>query len=254
MNRSLEKRRIMARGIRDGVPIALGYFAVALSLGININNINQNAVGPALSAAQSFLASLLCLSSTGEFAAFTLIGANATYVEVAVMTLIINARYLLMSCALSQKLEPRAGIPARLLVGYAVTDEIFGIDIAYPGSLSPWYTFGAVLIAAPGWASGTWAGVMMGSLLPARIVSALSVAIYGMFIAVIVPPARRDRIIAVLVVSSMLLSWLAGLWLDTSPLFASLSGSMKVSLRVIALTVILSALAAWRFPKEETFS
>lgn len=131
-----------------------------------------------------------------------------TYFEVAVITLIANARYLLMSCALAQRFAPETPFWHRLLIGYDVTDELFGITIARPGSLNPYYTYGAILLAAPAWASGTALGIIAGNLLPLRVVSALSVALYGMFLAIIIPPARKDRIVAVLVVISFALSFL----------------------------------------------
>lgn len=224
------------RGIRDGVPISLGYFAVAVSLGIAARSAG-------LTAFQAALASLLNNASAGEFAAFTLIGAGAGYFEVALMTLVANARYLLMSCALSQKLDAATPLLPRLVIGFDVTDEIFGAYIAQPGALEPHYAYGVILIALPGWALGTYLGVAMGSALPARLVSALSVALYGMFLAVIVPPTRRSRVLAGLIVLSMALSAL----LSLAPAFAFLS----TGARVILLTVALSALAAWRFPVRE---
>ncbi len=224
------------RGVRDGVPISLGYFAVAVSLGIAARSAG-------LTAFQAALASLLNNASAGEFAAFTLIGAGAGYFEVALMTLVANARYLLMSCALSQKLDAATPLLPRLVIGFDVTDEIFGAYIAQPGALEPHYAYGVILIALPGWALGTYLGVAMGSALPARLVSALSVALYGMFLAVIVPPARRSRVLAGLIVLSMALSAL----LSLAPAFAFLS----TGARVILLTVALSALAAWRFPVRE---
>ena len=232
----MNKRALLAKGIRDGIPIALGYFAVSFSLGIAARDAG-------LTAFQAMLASFLNNASAGEHAAFTLIGAGAGYLEVALITLIANARYLLMSCALSQKLDPSTPLLPRLIVGFDVTDEIFGVSIAQPGKLNPWYTYGVMLVALPGWAVGTYFGVLMGNVLPTRLVSALSVALYGMFIAVFVPPARKDKIIAALVVVSMFLSWLFA----TIPLF----NFMSEGIRIIVLTVVISAAAAALFPIKE---
>ncbi len=228
-----DNRSAFAKGFRDGIPISLGYFAVAFSLGIAARNAG-------LTAFQAMLMSILNNASAGEFAAFTLIGAGAGYGEVALMTLVTNARYLLMSCSLSQKLDPKTPLIPRLIIGYDVTDEIFGVSIAYPGKLNPWYTYGVILIAVPGWALGTYLGVLMGSALPTRLVSALSVALYGMFIAIIIPPARENRVIAGLVAVSMILSWLVA----SIEWFNFLSSGMQV----ILLTVLISAFAAWKFP------
>ena len=221
------------RGIRDGIPIALGYFAVAFTLGIAAKNAGFTAV-------QAMVESLTNNASAGEYAVFSLVSAGAGYWEVAVMTLVANARYLLMSCALSQKLAPETPLYHRMLVAYDVTDEVFGISIAYPGRLNPWYTYGAVAVAIPGWALGTFFGVVVGSVLPLRLVSALSVGLYGMFLAIIIPPARRDRVVLGLVLLSFAASFLAGRW----PLLAGISPGIKT----ILLTVVLSLGAAELFP------
>lgn len=221
-----------ARGMRDGIPIMLGYLAVAFTLGIA-------ARGAGLTAPQAALASLLNNASAGEHVGFTLIAARASYLELAVMELVANARYLLMSCALSQKLDPRTPLGHRMLIGFDLTDEIFGISMAQPGYLEPWYAYGAMVVAIPGWALGTFLGVLLGNILPARVVSALSVGLYGMFIAVIIPPAKGNRflcgLIAVAMAASALFAAAAAL-----PLLANLSEGM----RIILLTVALSAAAA----------
>ena len=226
-------RRVLYEGMRDGFPIALGYFAVSFSLGIAARNAG-------LTPMQGFWASLLNNASAGEYAAFTLMAAKATYWEVAVITLIANARYLLMSCALAQRFAPETPFFHRLIVGYDVTDEIFGITIARPGYLNPYYTYGAILLAAPAWAIGTALGIMAGNVLPLRIVSALSVALYGMFLAIIIPPARKNRIVAGLVALSFALSFAC----EYLPGVASLSSGT----RTILLTVLISGAAAVLFP------
>lgn len=220
-------------GLRDGVPIALGYFAVSFSLGIAARNMG-------LTAFQGFLASLLNNASAGEYAGFTQIAAQATYWEMALITLIANARYLLMSCALSQRFSPDTGLGHRMLVGFDITDEIFGITIARPGFLDPYYSYGAMVLAIPAWASGTALGVMMGNILPVRVVSALSVALYGMFLAIIIPPCRKSRAVAGLVGVSFLLSFITA----SIPAFAVLSDGMCI----ILLTVLISAAGALLFP------
>lgn len=228
--------KVMKEGFRDGIPIGLGYLAVSFSLGVAARNAG-------LSAFQGFLVSLLNNASAGEYAGFTVIAANGAYFEIFLMTLIANARYLLMSCALSQKFSPDTPLIHRIIVGYDVTDEIFGITIARPGMLDPFYSYGAILIAAPAWAGGTALGVIAGNLLPARAVSALSVALFGMFLAVIIPPARKNRIIALFVLVSFAASFAA----TYLPLISQLSGGT----RTIILTVLISAIAAILFPVNE---
>ena len=146
-------RKVFCEGMRDGVPIALGYFAVSFSLGIAARTAGFTPL-------QGFVASLLNNASAGEYAAFALIASGATYLEVAIITLIANARYLLMSCALAQRFAPGTPFFHRLIIGYDVTDELFGITIARPGYLNPFYTYGAIALAAPAWASGTALGII----------------------------------------------------------------------------------------------
>ena len=223
-------------GLRDGIPIGLGYFAVAFSLGIAYRNAG-------ITAFQGFLTSITNATSAGQFAAVSIIADNASYFEMALTTLIINARYFLMSAALSQKLSPKMPFFHRFLFGAVVTDELFGINIGRPGYLNPYYYYGAALAAVPSWATGTAVGIIAGNMLPQRIVGALVVALYGMFLAVIIPPARKHKIIFTLVLCSFIASLVANVW---APL-AALSGGT----RIIVLTVTISAIAAWFFPADK---
>ncbi|MEG2000088.1 MAG: AzlC family ABC transporter permease [Evtepia sp.] len=224
------------RGFRDGIPIFLGYFTVSLSLGIVMK---QNGISPL----QGLIMSLTNMTSAGEFAGVTVVAAGSGLVVMATLQLVINARYLLMSCALSQRLDESVSLGQRLLLGLTVTDEIFGISIAQTGKLSPLYSIGALCAACPGWTFGTFFGALMGSVLPARVVTALGVALYGMLIAVFIPPAKNNKIIAGAVILSMLLSWLV----SVIPICSNLSSGMKI----IILTVIISGGAAILFPVKE---
>ena len=223
-------------GMRDGVPIGLGYFAVAFTLGITAGKAGMNAL-------QSSLMSALMLASAGEFAAIRMIASGAGFMEMIITTVVINMRYLLMSSALSQKVQQNRPFRHRIFMSYAVTDEIFGISMAVPGKLNPFYQYGTASVAAPGWVLGTFLGAVVGMILPAPVMSAMSVAIYGMFLAVVVPPARKDKIIAAVVVVSMSVSFL----------FQSLPGLKNISsgFQIILLTVLISAAAAVLFPVKE---
>ena len=231
-----DDRAWFLRGMRDGMPIALGYLAVAFTLGIAARNSG-------LTAFQATLASLLNNASAGEYAGFTVIREQLSYVEMAVMIFITNMRYLLMSCALSQKLASSVSMPERLLVGFGVTDEIFGVSVAVPGYLNPRYSYGLMAVAVPGWALGTCLGVVMGNILPAAVVRALSVGLYGMFIAIFVPPSKKSRTVCLLVVVSMALSYAFA----RIPTFAGISEGI----RTIILTVLLSSAAAVLAPVRE---
>ncbi len=227
------KKTNFKKGLIDGLPIAAGYFAVAFTLGIAARNAG-------FSAFQAMIESFTNNASAGEYAVFTLAAAGAGYGEVAVMTLVTNARYLLMSCALSQKLPPDTALPHRMLIAYDVTDEIFGVSIAYPGRLSPWYTYGVIAVALPGWSVGTFLGVLMGNMLPLRLVSALSVGLYGMFLATIIPAAKGNRVVLGLVPLCFALSLIANRW--------SLLSAVSSGTKTIVLTVVIALAAAVLFP------
>lgn len=236
MDDKTRRRTALVQGMRNGVPIALGYFAVSFALGIAARNAG-------LSPFQGFLASLLCNASAGEYAGFTVIAARSGLLTMAVMTLIANARYLLMSTAMSQRMDP-AGHPIhRFLMSFFITDEFFAISIVRPGYLDPFYLYGAVLAASPCWALGTALGCIAGELMPARAVSALSVALFGMFLAVIVPPARKNKVIAGLIP----ICFAASFALSRLPLVSRLSEGT----RTILLTVVIASAAAVLFPRAE---
>ena len=233
MKTEKNNRSAFLRGMRDGLPIGLGYLAVSFSLGIAARNIGMSAL-------QGFIMSWFGVASAGEYAAMTVIGAAAPYIEMVLVSLIANARYLLMSFALSQRLDPKLSVLHRLLIGYAVTDELFGIAVAQPKPLDPVYSYGSYTVAIPMWAIGTALGVIAGNVLPLSVVSALSVALFGMFIAVIIPPAKQDKVVLLFVALSFAASYVA----SRLPLVSTLSGSA----RVIILTLVLSAAAAAFFP------
>lgn len=232
----MTKKQWFVRGMRAGIPISLGYFAVSLALGLSARNAG-------FSAFQATLTSFLINASAGEYIGFSLISAGAGYIEVFVMEAVANARYLLMSCALSQKLEPKTPMWKRLLLGYCITDEVFGASVAVDGYVDPVFTYGAMMIAVPGWSLGTLCGAMLGDFLPIWILSALSVSLYGMFISVFIPEAKRNRIVALLV----LISFAASFAFMKIPMFDFISEGIKI----IILTVVISLGAALIFPVKE---
>lgn len=234
-----ERKTFFFRGMRDGIPIGLGYFAVAFALGIN-------AAAAGIGPLEAGLMSILNLTSAGEAAAIALLGAGTTYLELAVTQLIINLRYLLMSCSLSQKISSESGIVHRLLIGYGVTDEIFAISSAQNGYLSPYYSYGAIAVAAPMWTLGTILGALGGAVMPKIITSALGVALYAMFLAIILPPARKNRVIGGVVIISMLSSALMSLATEIYSI-----GWLSEGVKIIILTIVISLGAAIFFPVSE---
>lgn len=228
-----DNKQVFKDGMRDGIPIALGYLAVSFSLGIAAKNAG-------LSVFQGFLASILTNASAGEYAGFTVIATMATYLEMFLVILIANSRYLIMSCALSQRMHPNTPWYHRLLVGFDITDELFAITIARPGYLNPFYTYGAMLVTMPCWSIGTALGIVAGNLLSVNLVSAFSVALYGMFLAVIIPPAHQNKTIGLFVLISFVASYVA----NYLPYICNLSDAT----RIILLTVVLASIAAILFP------
>ena len=224
------------QGMKNGVPIGLGYFAVAFSLGIVAKNAGVTAL-------QAGVTSFALHASAGQYIAFTLIAGHATIFEMIIMEAIANARYMLMSCAMSQKLDSKVPTWKRLIMGYFITDEIFGVAVTVPEMLNPFYCFGMAAVASPGWVSGTVLGVILGNVLPGRVVSALSVGLYGMFIAIFVPPARKNKIIAGVVAICFALSFL----FNKLSIFDGISSGVKI----IVLTVVISLGAAILFPVKE---
>ena len=228
---------IFTKGLKTGIPIALGYFAVAFALGITAKRIGMNAL-------QSGIMSAGMLASAGEYSAVELIGASAGALEMITTTLIVNLRYFLMGCALSQKLDEKVPIWHRFLLSYCITDEIFAVSSTVEGHLNPYFTYGVTLISAIGWTAGTVLGVLMGSILPPWLVTALSVALYGMFLAVVIPASRKDHFIGLIVLISMLLSFVFTLL----PVLKNIS----FGFRVILLTLLIAGAAAAIHPVDDT--
>ncbi|MEY8355073.1 AzlC family ABC transporter permease [Lachnospiraceae bacterium 54-53] len=223
----------LSAGLKDGSPIGLSYFAVSFTFGIM-------AAKYGLSPWQSVVMSLTNLTSAGQFAGLGMIASGAPFGEMAAAQLIINLRYSLMSCSLSQKFEKTTPFFHRLLIGYGMTDEIFGVTVCRPGRLNPWYSYGLMAAAIPSWILGTAAGAVSGGLLPGRVLSALSTALYGMFLAIIIPPAKNNRILAGVIILSMAGSLIFSL----APALRGLSSGWKL----IILTVVTAGAAAFLFP------
>ena len=228
-------RSIFVQGFRAGIPIAIGYFAVSFSLGITARDCGFNAF-------QGFLASMTSYASAGQYIGFTMFAAKAGLIQLIIMTLITNARYLLMGIALNQKVKKGTPLRHRLMIGLTITDEIFGVTIARPGYAHPYFGLGCLSVAMTLWSLGTAAGIAVGNILPMRAVSAMSVALFGMFLASIIPPVKKDKIIGVFIAISFAMSYGA----SRLPAFESISSGN----RTIILTVIISAAAALLFPRK----
>lgn len=184
-----------------GIPIALGYISVSFGFGIA-------AVRAGLSVAAAVGISASNLTSAGQAAGVEIIAAGGTLIELALSQLVINLRYSLMGLSLSQKLDESFTVPHRLLASYGITDEIFAVAAAQPGKLKPSYMYGLILISALGWTGGTLLGAVAGQALPQMFTAAMGILLYGMFIAIIIPPSRKSRSVFGAVLIAALISLL----------------------------------------------
>ena len=230
------KNESFKKGIKDGIPIGLGYLAVSFTFGMM-------SVSSGLTIWQAVLISLTNLTSAGQFAGLDIIVAGGSYWEMALTQLVINLRYCLMSFSLSQKMRRDEPWAHRYLVAFGITDEIFGVSASQEGTVSAFYNYGAMCMAIPGWTLGTLLGAISGSLLPDFIMSALGVAIYGMFLAVIIPPAKKNKAVLLVVVAAM----------AVSTLFAVVPGLNKISsgFVIIITTLVTAGGAAYLCPVKE---
>ena len=230
------KRESFRKGMKDGVPIGLGYFAVSFTFGMM-------AVAGGLSIWQAVLISLTNLTSAGQFAGLDIIFGGGSMWEMAMTQLVINLRYCLMSFSLSQKFRREESGILKYIAAFGITDEIFGISAAQEGKVSVFYNYGAMCVAIPGWVLGTLAGAISGNLLPDFMMSALSVAIYGMFLAIIIPPAKKNRAVLWVVAAAMVISTL----FKVVPLLSAVSSGFVI----IITTLIVAGAAAYFCPIED---
>ena len=223
-------------GVRTGIPVGLGYFSVSFGFG-------AMAVAQGISALNATLISATNLTSAGQFAGLTLIVAMGTLLEMIVTQLVINSRYSLMSIALAQRMGERIGFVPRLFIAFFNTDEIFALAMARPKPLTVPFMLGLGTLPFFGWTGGTLMGALAGSVLPADIRAALGVMLYGMFIAIVVPPARQEKPVFITLVLALILSCLFA-WV---PALQTVSAGISI----VICTVVAAAVAALLFPIPE---
>lgn len=222
-----------SKGLTDGLPICLGYLSVSFTFGMMTSE-------GGLPVWIAVLISMTNLTSAGQFAGTALILSGAAFVEIAVTTFVINIRYMLMSLSLSQKVDERMTMVQRMVLSFAVTDEIFAVAMQQHGTLNARYLAGLMATPFLGWQLGTFLGAAATGFLPFSVRSALGIAIYGMFIAIVVPPATTSRAIAFTVAVAAGLSCLFR-WV---PVLNTVSSGWVI----IVCAVVASAAAAWLFP------
>lgn len=225
----------LRRGIRMGLPVGLGYFSVSFGFG-------AMAVSQGIRALDATLISAVNLTSAGQFAGLTLIVAMGSLWEMVMTQIVINSRYSLMSLALAQRMGQRIGFLPRLLIAFLNTDEIFALAMADPEPLTVPYLLGLGLLPFLGWTGGTLAGGLAGSALPADIRAVLGVMLYGMFIAIVIPPAKQEKAVLVTVILALICScvfhWADGL------------KTVSVGVSIVICTVAAAGAAAICFPVE----
>ena len=221
------------RGVRTGLPVGVGYFSVSFGFG-------AMAAAQGIKALDAGLISLSNLTSAGQFAGLTLMVAGATLWEIILTQIVINSRYALMSLALSQRMGSRIGVLPRLLIAFFNTDEIFALAMAEKQPLTVSFMLGLGLTPILGWTAGTLCGALAGSVLPLHIRTALGVMLYGMFIAIVVPPAKQEKPVFITLVLALIFSCLFA-WV---PALKTVSAGISI----VICTVAAAAIAAALFP------
>ena len=226
------------QGVKHGIPIALGYLSVSFTFGMK-------AVGDGLTWAQEVLISMTNVTSAGQFAGLPLMVAQASLIEAALTQLVINLRYALMAMSLSQKLDSSFNTFHRMAASFGITDEIFAVAAAQEGLLTPPYMYGLILVSFLGWTAGTALGAAAGELLPAAIIDAMGIVLYGMFLAIIIPPARKMRSVLAVVLAAALLSTMFKF------LLPAVSSGFVIIISAVASATMGAALFPLRFEDEE---
>lgn len=224
------------KGLKDGLPICLGYISVSFAFGLA-------ATAGGLSKLYTLLISMTNLTSAGQFAGIEIIKENGGLFELAFATLIINLRYLLMSLSLSQKVDPKISTPKRLVMSFGVTDEIFALSMQKQGKVGFKYFFGLMTLPFLGWSGGTFFGAFASGILPEGVRIALGMAIYAMFIAIIVPPAKKSKEILYVILIAVLVSS----FISLVPVLNAISAGW----RIIISTLIAAGVGALLYPEKE---
>ena len=226
----------LLKGIRHGIPIALGYISVSFTFGMM-------AVSEGLSIGQAVLISMTNVTSAGQFAGLDLMLAGGSMIEMALTQFIINLRYALMSLSLSQKMDKSMTSLSRMLYAFVNTDEVFAMASSQPGTVGKNYLLGLIIMPYVGWALGTLLGAAAGALLPVMVRNALGIAIYGMFLAILIPPAKKLKGVRVVVIIAALFSCV----MRYTPYLNQISSGFVI----ILCAVSVASLGAWLFPIRE---
>ncbi len=220
------------KGLKDGLPICIGYFSVSFAFGIF-------AVENGLSVLQAVIISLTNLTSAGQLAAVPIIACGGSLVELAISQLVINSRYSLMSVSLAQKLSKRVKLFERFLIAYGNTDEIFAVSVSNEGEVGSRYMYGLIMLPVVGWTSGTLFGAIAGNILPPIVSAALGVAIYGMFIAIVVPVTKKEKSTALCVLTAIVFSCI----FKYAPILKTVPTGFTIIICAVTASVIFALVA-----------
>ena len=230
------KKQDFLKGIKDGMPIALGYFSVSMAFGLAV-------VLSGLPIWSAVLISMTNLTSAGQFAGVNILLALGALTELALTTLIINLRYFLMSLSLSQRVEEKMSIWKRMILSFAITDEVFAVSMQHKGVLTSSYMAGLVLSPPMGWTLGTLTGALLTSVMPPVLSSSMGIALYAMFIAIVIPPARENKNVMFAALVAVLMS----VMFSYAPMLKNISSGWSI----IIITLAVSSSAAFLFPVAE---
>ena len=228
-------KKDLVKGMSHGIPIMLGYLSVSFGFGIT-------AVSKGISPFWAFLISLTNVTSAGQAKGVDIIEAGGTLLEMILVQITINIRYSLMAVSLSQKLDKKFTTLHRLAASYGITDEIFAVCASQTAPLTPAYMYGIILTAVLGWVSGTAMGAVAGQLLPAAISSALGLVLYGMFIAIVIPPCKKERGVLVVSLAAVVLSMVFHYYIK----------AVSDGFAMMICAIAASLAGAWLFPVKDT--
>ena len=228
------------KGLKDGLPICIGYFSVSFAFGIF-------AVENGLLIWQAVAVSLLNLTSAGQLAAIPIISAGGTFIELIISQFVINSRYSLMSVSLSQKLSKKVKLKDKLLIAYGNTDEIFAVSISNKEKIGKKYMYGLIFTPVLGWTGGTLTGAILGNILPPIVTAALGMAIYGMFIAIVVPVAKKEKATALCVLAAVILSCI----FRYVPILSTVPTGFTIIICAVTASIIFALVAPVKTEEDE---
>lgn len=234
------KNNSFLKGITDGLPICFGYLSVSFAFGIFATESGMTVL-------QTLLISMTNVTSAGQLAAVPIMAAGGSLAELALAQLIINLRYALMSVSLSQKLDKGVKLFDRFLIAFVNTDEVFAVAAGKEGDVGKRFLYGLILTPYLGWSIGTLLGAGAGQILPAAVTSALGIAIYGMFVAIVVPPVKKNRATAFCVLTAVILSCIFAY----VPFLKVIPGGFTIIICAVAASALFAAIAPIRVAKEE---